>query len=373
MRVTKQKLALLLSIAAFLILGFFLVKPELPQWPPYAASSADRSGVKGLYTLLKEQGHPVKEWRKEWRFLPDSDGQTLVVFQPQEIAEQDREVVQDWLNKGNHLLLFDNDPAYGDWFAVEEHERVTETVEVTDTARPEQQGLSAEVSSPYRLRQENGLEPLIEDEQGIIAGKVTVGGGSVSLFVVPEWARNDMILEHSHFELLWPYLQVGSGAVWFDEYYHGLRDKPGVLAVYPGWLLAVLLQLTIGALLWLWFKAVRFGPAYTPREWTVRRGDETLLAAAGWYERRKLAYDALEHQVNYVRSLMRERWGVRTDARDGQVLAAARRHWGKDDVNRLADLLKSWQTAQQAPYYTPKQLTEDSRKADEVILKLEKE
>ncbi|MED4609927.1 hypothetical protein, partial [Paenibacillus validus] len=60
-------------------------------------------------------------------------------------------------------------------------------------------------------------------------------------------------------------------------------------------------------------------------------------------------------------------------ASDAQVLAAAKRHWDKAAVDRLAALLACWRAAEEAVSYTPKQLEMDSRKADEVIRNLEKE
>ncbi|MEC0209788.1 DUF4350 domain-containing protein, partial [Paenibacillus ehimensis] len=94
---------------------------------------------------------------------------------------------------------------------------------------------------------------------------------------------------------------------------------------------------------------------------------------AGWYERRGLAREALAHQARYIRGLMRERWGVRLDATVTQALAAAKPHLSKEELERLAAVMRSWQAAEEAASYSPKQFEKDSRMADSVIRRLERE
>lgn len=372
----KLQIALAVSIVAFLLFGYILVKPDLPDLPPYLSTSADRDGTKAVFTLLKEQGAPVKAWKQPWRSLPSGGRHKLIVIQPYTLGAKEWEEIRTWVSGGNELVMLHDSPEEMDGFSFTKTGHAgSDAVAITDLTGQSGTGLSGKVASVYRLKETPGMKPLLKDERGIIAGRTEVGHGSITLLLVPEWMRNDRILEHSHFELIRPYLQTSpdTGGLWFDEYHHGLYEKPGMLAVYPGWLLAVLLQLTLGALLWLWMKGVRFGPAYTPRAWTVRRGDETLLAAAGWYERRGLAREALAHQARYIRGLMRERWGVRLDATVTQALAAAKPHLSKGELEQLAAVMRSWQAAEEAASYSPKQFEKDSRMADGVIRRLERE
>ncbi|MEK8132289.1 DUF4350 domain-containing protein [Paenibacillus filicis] len=369
----KQRIALLLSVLAFLIVGYVLVKPDLPKYAGYVSVSPAQDGTKGLFDLLKESGEPVKPWRKPWKSLPQAEGHTMVSIQPNNLTARELEDALDWVERGNDLLLFHASPPDGEPFEFKTLPQIdTAVVSVQDRLRPAEAGWTASIASGRRIGETDEVEPLLQDEHGVIAARLAWGEGTVTLLLVPEWTRNDAILTHSNFELLWPYLPRGRKAVWFDDYHHGMQETPGFLAVYPGWLLAILAQLTVGALLWLWMKAVRFGPAYTPRAWTVRRGDETLIAAAGWYERRGLAREALAHQEAYIRSLARAGWGVRIDATDSQLLATARQHWDKPDVDRLGELLVRFQRAREAALYGTKQLERDSRAADELISKLER-
>ncbi len=374
LRRNGQLFGLALGIAAFVVIGLALSSPDAPAQPPYASSSAGPAGVKGLYALLKEQDVPVKAWKQSWKSLPQTGGQALIVVEPHDVGAAEMAAIKEWAAAGNDVLLLEDDPwQWEEHFPLKAAEAGTEP-EAIEAAEAESGGpLTGIVASAYRLESGGSLEPLLTDRQGIVAGRVSSGGGSVTVLLAPEWARNDRILDHSHFELIWPLLPLEADAVWFDDYHHGLRQAPGMLAAYPDWLLAVLLQLAVGAALWLWLQAVRFGPAYTPRSWTVRRGDETLLAAAGWYERRKLTREAAAHQEAYIRSLLRQRWGVPPQASEQQVLAAAKRRWNGADAERLAGLLGQLREAGSLPEYPVKRFVKDSRQADGIIRKLEKE
>lgn len=386
LRRNSQLLGLALAIAAFVLVGLALARPDAGSEPPYASSNAHPSGVKGLFTLLEEQHVPVRAWKKPWTALPDTDGQALIVIEPRGLGAAEVETIREWAEAGNEVLVLEDDPWQWEDFALTEAAAgidgdaglaeaggaVPVPIRIV-AGHSSGETLSGAIASPYRLKPDEKLEPLLADERGIVAGRIAYGSGSVTMLLVPEWASNGRIMQWSHFELLWPQLPLAAQAVWFDDYHHGLQQLPGMLSVYPAWLLAVLLQLSFGVLLWLWQKAVRFGPAYEPREWTVRRGDETLLAAAGWYDRRKLTREAIGHQARYIRSLLRQRWGVPLQATEQQVLAAARRRWSAREAEELAALLQRLREAERQPAYPVKQLVQDSRLADPIIRKLEKE
>jgi hypothetical protein len=373
-RRNKRPLALMGAIALFLALGYVLVKPQAPDYPPYLSFSPDVDGVKGLMQLLKENDRPVKEWRQSWRFLPPEEKQALLVIEPGELQPGERKAIQEWVEKGNDLLLFQKVPE--DWDDLRAREiKPSEPGEkrIERSGMSEGGTLTGFVDSAYRLQEAPGITALLRDDQGILAAQKKVGKGSISVFLTPAWLTNGHILSHSHFELLWPYLQKNWQAIWFDEYHHGIEQQPGLLAVYPEWLTTLTLQLALVALLWLWWKGKRFGPVYILREWVVRRGDESLLAVAGWYEHRRLAREALLHQERYLRRLLQERWGLHPMASDKEIAAMARARWSAAEAERLLQLLQHLQAVKAAKGYTPKHLLEDSVKIDEMIARMEKE
>lgn len=409
----RERLGIIAGIVLFIAAGLLLTRVGTPQYPPYVSLSPTPDGTKGLYLLMKESGMNVDRWELAWRYLPNDSRNALVVIEPGFVPRQEREQLLAWIARGNDVIWFEGDPrAWDESLSAppdhapseelnsdemdvngesdsnesgDEADIDSEAMEnndeddivdirppspITDVSRGTPRQLEAVVLSPYRIDNYHDFEPILRDEHGTVAARGAIGDGSLTLFVVPEWTNNGTVLQHDHFELVWPHLKQAWTAVWFDEYHHGYQQSAGLAAVYPDWLLAVAGQLLLALLLWLLIGAVRFGPAYTPREWTVRRGDETMLAAASWYERRKLTREALELQQQFVRELIRERWGVSANASDQQLIAAARANTDGATAAQLARLLQRWERVSQLDTYPVKSFVEDSRLADEIIQKL---
>ncbi len=78
----KLHVGLALSILIFLALGYWLVKPKLPDQPPYLSFSADIDGTKAWKELLSTKQKAVKEWRLSWKNLPNGKAMLLVALQP---------------------------------------------------------------------------------------------------------------------------------------------------------------------------------------------------------------------------------------------------------------------------------------------------
>jgi Domain of unknown function (DUF4350) len=365
-----------LVIAILLLVGIavMLVKPAPPTYPPYVAKSAQADGSKAIVMLMEEKGKRVKEWRQPMKLLPDHGGQVLVSLEPRGMTEGEREELLDWVALGNDWILLEGEPA--DWedasfqfLEVEEYEekeRQLSGLEVHGT-------MKGSARTPVRFIENPDVEALLTDDEGILAGRTQIGDGSVSLFLVPEWMTNKGIAQHDHFEAIWPNLQENWSVIWVDEYHHGYREQPGMLTLYPGWLIAGFAQLGLLLLLWIWWCGKRFGPIYTLREWTVRRGDETLIAVSSWYERRRLALDALRHREAYMRQLMYERWGVHYHAEQHEIISVARNKWNESEVEDLIQGLQRLEVAKAEKSYTPRQLLADSLLLDKILKHLEKE
>ncbi|MED4750018.1 DUF4350 domain-containing protein [Brevibacillus choshinensis] len=368
------RVGIALAILLLLACGWLLVKPQGPDFPPYVSVSAEHDGLKGLTTLLDEKGSRVKEWKQPMRVLPTGQGQALVMVEPQALSANEQTELLEWVKQGNDVILFaENADAWvGVPFSTFKMEE--ENVQERNVQGPMlDQGRSGIARTPYRLHHAPSLEALLYDDLGILAGRTQVDEGSVTLFLVPEWLTNEGILQHNHFEAIWPYFQKGWSVLWMDEYHHGLQEKPGWLAVYPGWLIVGCGQLALSLLIWVWWKGKRFGPVYTLREWTVRRGDETLLAIASWYERRHLALDALLHRETFLRQLLFDHWGVHRRADRAEIVRLAKTKWSVTDVDKIDRLLERIERAKTEKRYTSKRLLEDSILIDDITKRLEKE
>ncbi|NPV91974.1 MAG: DUF4350 domain-containing protein [Firmicutes bacterium] len=374
-RWNRWTVGLAVCVFLFLFLGYLVVKPAAVEYPPYLSVSPAPDGTKALALLLKEKRQEVREWKQAWRFLPKGENQVMVAIEPYGLKKEDRDAVLEWVRQGNHLVLFEDDPR--DWgngistVGINGHQAGKRVIEARGWAADQE--LAAQVDTPRRLYPGQGDRVLLADSQGALASRYGIGRGSVTVFLTPGWVTNRAILEDSHFALVWPVLNQEWDTVWLDEYHHGRQSDPPLLAVYPGWLVAAGAQLLLGLALWLWWKGKRFGPVYTPRDWVVRRGDETLVAVAGWYERRGLCRDALAHQYGYLRQLFRLRWGMAAEATDQEIVGMAEANWGSERADRLRALFRRQEEVMRGGRYGVKDFLADSREIDGFIKKLEEE
>lgn len=348
----ETKLQGLLAICVFLFigLGLALARPGLPDYAPYLSFSPDTDGVKGIRLLFERGGAAVKEWRLPPERLPDGGGDQLyIAVEPQGTAKESGDALLQWAEAGNEVIVFGEagiplleelsplyvDPGLADGIVYAVSRDGVETA------------AAATVTGEQRLKIAGGAagtETLLRDEAGVLAVRKEVGAGSVTVSLTGEWLTNGNILTADHFELSWRLLNGADAAgrtVYFDEYHHGYSVSPGIAQVYPEWLLAALLQVALAGAAWLWQRGKRFGPAYTPRVFRVRRGDETLLAVAGWYNRGGLAAEALGHSVAHLRHLLQ----AGADGGAAQLLAAAERALegrGKPPA-ALGDVLERWE------------------------------
>lgn len=380
-RSAKLQGALALCIFLFIGLGLALIRPGVTDYAPYLSFSPDTDGVKGLRLLLEEQGAEVGEWRLPPERLPQGNGQLLVTVEPYGVTAESAKQWREWAALGNDVLIFGSYPGW-----LEEWEPVYIDPETADgwvIARLDggaEERYEAEAASELRLeRAESGPLPdalsrdpevILRDNAGILAVRQTVGAGSLTLSLTADWLMNGRVLEKSHFELTWRLLggeSLRGRTVYFDEYHHGYSVSPGLSQVYPMWLLAGLAQAALGVIAWIWWKGKRFGPAYTPRAFTVRRGDETLLAVAGWYRRGRLAFESLDYSVQHLIKTLQLRGGVPAAATPGQMIAGAERLAGRGRLPAgLADVLERWDSLRRVQeaggrvVYSDKELLADS-------------
>jgi hypothetical protein len=343
----KQHVGLALSIVLFLALGYWLVKPKLPDLAANLSFSADVDGTKAWKELLGTKQTAVKEWRLDWKHFPSGTSMLLVAVQPSAVTKSDREYLLKWVQAGNDAIILDRDPqGWASWGTVKVDEGVKDKQDATaSTIRVSAGYVSAEgtltgkVDSSYRIQPGGSGLALFEDERGVLASRVQEGAGSITMVLTPTWLQNGTIDEASHFELIWPLFAKSWDAVWVDETHHGYGTKPGLLAVYPAWLVLASAQLGLALLLWLWLRGKRFGPVHTPRAWTVRRGDEGVHAVAAWYERLGYRREALAQQQLFLRQLLYQRWGLSPSASALQAAEAARGRMSEAQAAQLVRLL----------------------------------
>ncbi|SEC57435.1 DUF4350 domain-containing protein [Paenibacillus sp. GP183] len=376
----KLHVGLAISICLFLLLGYLIVKPKAEDKPPFLSFSADLDGVKAWRELLESKNSRVKEWRLDWSELPRGKNQLLTAVQPGTVTKEDVNHILEWVRQGNDLILLDQQPnEWSSYFPIVPlngaHGQNSGNPSAADEARPifregdAKDKWTGVVQTGFRLKPSPDQHVLFSDGSGVLASQMAMGAGHLTMVLTPEWLTNERILANSHFELAWPLFDRPWSTVWLDETHHGYGTTRGLPAVYPAWIKLAALQLGLALLAWLWLRGKRFGPVYTPRAWTVRRGDETLLAVAGWYERLGFSREALSHQQQYLRQLLLARWGLSPSATAKQAADAARVRWPEVQAARLERLLEP-------PPALPggvKPFVQRTREMGEMIAYLEKE
>ncbi|WP_274364011.1 DUF4350 domain-containing protein [Paenibacillus thermotolerans] len=391
-RTNRTQALLAVCVFLFIGLGFAFIRPGLTDYSPYLSFSPDLDGTKALRTLLERQGADVREWRLPPDRLPKAEGQLYVAIDPYKMTQTAGGELTSWASEyGNDVVVLEHVPGPLNPWGTEDSERTGDEEKQPAKAEPVRQDESAAyvtavggagettheaiVESFLRLTEVEADEVLLRDERGVIAARKSIGQGSVTMALTPEWTQNENILKGEQFELLWSMLGGESAAgrtIYFDEYHHGYADSPGISQVYPPWLLAAFGQIAAALIIWLWRKGKRFGPAYTPREFRVRRSDETLLAVSGWYRRGKLTRESLGYRVEHLkRALSLRGVGLPGAAKAADIAAAAKPALKPETAEALRNVLLRWEQADGA--YSEKRWVEDSAVLDEALRTIEGE
>ncbi|MCI3926906.1 DUF4350 domain-containing protein [Paenibacillus sp. TRM 82003] len=391
-RSAKLHVALAVCVFLFIGLGLALARPGLPDYAPYLSFSPDRDGAKAMRLLMeRETGATVKEWRMAPERLPAGEGHVFLSIEPYGMVHESEEALRQWAERGNEVIVFGMHPGLAeDWevFYLEDEpadDAVTARLPTGETA-----SFRAEVDADVRLELPTNeavreKEVLQRDAAGVLAFRQPVGAGGVTVAVTGDWWMNENVLAGDRFELLW--LLLGGGdtlagrTVFVDEYHHGYATSPGLTRVYPMWLLAGLAQAALGIAAWIWWRGKRFGPAYTPRAFLVRRGDETLMAVAGWYRRGRLSFEALDFAVERLRVALQSRGGAPASAGANQLAAAVERalEGRRRPPAGLRDTLERWEALRAAKAsggrvdYSDKAWVTDASVLDETMKTLEEE
>ncbi|WP_339279558.1 DUF4350 domain-containing protein [Paenibacillus sp. FSL W8-1187] len=376
MRMGSKRSVWLLALfaALFLLLGLLLGRPQLRDEPPNLSFSSDTDGLKAWRELLQERHPLVGEWRQRWDELPAGSGRLLIAAEPAGVSGVEWQALHEWLKTGNSVLLLGDLPDQPFWELTEGWSATPDEGEPSEATGSDEQAESDEKvsgdqeagtdeeaplfavdasallgpgadeaqaeASPRIAVLDGEGEALVTDERGTLAARQSVGSGSATLVVEPRWMQNGTALSGSHAELMAALLAGSWTEILFDEQHHGYTSAPGAFAVLPRPLLLASALLLLALLLALWSAGKRFGPTRVPREWTVRRGDETVRALAAWYERFGLMDEALERQRRRLRQQLAQRWGLPAAASPEQAAAAARSRWSEEDALRLRRALE---------------------------------
>ena len=308
------------------------------SYEPGSSYRSDASGTRALYLLLEEMGQKP---RRTTRPVPAVPGAVLVCVEPSGYPlDRDQELLE-WVRAGGTLIFAPAAPTT-ERESRTRRPRVTDHQSLTDRlglqavtgaapAAPAQ-GSPLREALPGFAKDEapwmwktvpKGARVLLGSEAGAVLLELPFGAGRVYALSAPAWLENGGIGEGDRLRLA-RFLLEPSRPVFFDEFRHGLAERPGlgyVLSRYG------LLPTACAGLLFLGLVAWRTTPreAEPPEEAEGAEVRDSLVdVRAGLYARTLTPREAL-HLLE--RDLRR---GV--SVRVGQAAAVS---W-KDAQKRLA-------------------------------------
>ncbi|MFE8694866.1 DUF4350 domain-containing protein [Cytobacillus sp. FJAT-53684] len=313
----------------FILLSYFAFSGKPKQYPNYVSNSPSPTGVKAFYTYVKDKKE-VNKWTYSPENLPKGGSEhLLLMIEPFFIPEsEEMEAYLDFMEKGNTILLFQNNPK--GMFDIEIEHIGSYRFLGEDLTIKDKNGTTyqAGINSQIRLQTIKHDEILLEDKAGVLALKRSYGDGQLIVSNSSDWITNGEILNADHLPLILSLInEEESASLSFDEYIHGAQNSSTFITLYPKWFLLLLLQGVLLAILLLMTQGKRFGPIFIPREESVRFSDEGIRALSAWYLRGRRYHDSLLFQADYIKLLLQERWGIPVSMEWKDLSAPLERKW----------------------------------------------
>jgi hypothetical protein len=296
-----------------------------PEVTPLRSTYRTRpSGLRALYLTLQQLGYPARRFHEPLTAL-EEDGALVIAEPVQEITPREWEALQEWVERGNLLLLFSDT---GHLFEPGGRYRTFTPTSPANAApvqpTPAAAGAAVHVvQTPYHFEEESwsprqgqeesrtGAAPasnaplrrifaprpvvaLYADRTGPVLSLARWGKGVVLLSCSPWSLSNEGIARGNNLTLFLNLLDVyGAGKrrpIYFDEYHQGHGGAAGPLSLVAPVARAGLAQIVVALLLLVYAVSRRFG-AVVPVETLERRTRAEYLGAMALLFRRARALE----------------------------------------------------------------------------------
>jgi hypothetical protein len=272
------------AVGFLALIALALVFGEAPEQKTQGNSyDASPKGFRAAYVILDELGYPVTRSRRP------GDGSVRFVLQPT-ASLGDAEGTREWVEDGGVLVLGDNTGEFSKAMGLNAD---VQRLDLREADRPATgPGVKRLAGGPTYVTWPNRHGDVWARADG--KPFVTVyplGDGEVWLLNRPEFVRNRFIGQADNAVLLArmadEVLRDHPGQLAFDEYYHGMRERPGIVRLLctPPTLWITLEALLILGLV-LWRQVPRFGPLRPIPPQRRRSKEEFLDAMASLLERK---------------------------------------------------------------------------------------
>lgn len=306
--------------AAMLLLLVFVMIFGNPEQPKGGRSSYNVSsdGLRAAYLFLDELGYPVARSRR-----PPSGGVRWVLFPSTSLGQTD--LLRTWVQAGGVMVLADDSPAFAKELGIS-------LIVSPDSPVPEMPQLgntrTTWPDNPGETWTEEGGVPVVTIHR--------LGRGEVWLINRPGMVTNDLIgkgkngiticrLAEATLNRASEEHPAERNELWFDEYYHGMRERPGVVEL----LLAPPMRwFTLGGVIWtgllLWHAVPRWGPL-RPEPPPRRRSKEEYLDAVARLLDRKADYaDAMATAQDDLRRELEKELGIPRGISNAELASEAK-------------------------------------------------
>jgi hypothetical protein len=330
--------------AAFLLLAVVAMIVGPPPDPGGGGTSYDASdtGYRAVYLILEELRYPVERSRLA------AGGAVRWVLDPTEKRDQDVANLDAWVRRGGVALLATENAEFADRFGLSIQSGSTDGIVSVDgmdvhslDAGPTRVDLAGQPGVLWDgVRERPGLAGAAP---GALVTIVPHGSGEIWFLHRPGVLRNEPMrhADNAVFasRLADAMLADRSGRLVFDEYCHGLRDRPTVAALlFRPPMLAITIQALGLTALVLWAVVPRFGPV-RPAPPPNRRSKEEFLDAVADLLRRKADYaDAFRTIQQGLRRRIEAALGLAADVPVADLANEAERRRGVS-AERIRDLL----------------------------------
>ncbi|MBX7104120.1 MAG: hypothetical protein K1X57_08560 [Gemmataceae bacterium] len=298
----------------------------------HTSYDASGAGYRAAYLILDEVGVPVARSR----YLVG--GKVRWTLAPQKMKADDLAVLSRWVRDGGRLMLADGAGEIAGELGVP-IERTTSDVATLNTSLDDVKTIAP---GPAVVEPANPGGTTWEFAGGDALVSIhAVGQGQVWLLHRPDALSNkNMKLADNAVlaaRLAEAMLEGTSGPIYFDEYCHGLRDRPGVIELLfqppMHWATWNLLAATV---IYLWARGVRFGsmrPLPPPRR---RSKDEFVDALGDLLERQGDSAAAYRTAQAEVLHQLAAQVGLPATAHPDTIVSAVRRRRAVSDEAALA-------------------------------------
>jgi len=326
-RLLKWTIAVLLVL--IIVLAVFSKEDEADSGIP-TTYSAQSSGAKAAYLLLKEEGYNVERWESPLDELPDDAAKTVLVLAGpiRGASQEEKNAVKVFLNHGGRVLA----TGYTASFFIPQSDAIPEALPdaVAKEYKPEilsplTRGgtISFSPASHWGDGQPTELVHYAHEGKGLVVS-YKYGKGEVIWWAGSGCLSNAGIRTAGNLDLLLNSIGTKDAHILWDEYLHSYHEAETSYRSLPP-IKYGLLQCLLAFVALLLAYARRNAPIHPLYEPSRLSPLEFVNTLGNLYQRAKATRTALEVPYQRFKSLLARRLGLRSNAPSADLARGARK------------------------------------------------